>query len=313
MSEKFFPSFPEVARPKTAESPLKNPDNMMKLFLRLQNVYSDRPDTSKYKGAMADTKFADEYSDEEIAKDDLYVINTRNKIEEHNRAKGQEAFDRFQENFAFAEAGQAMIVDRLNTWIPDSTTSMTADRDDLKVGVDFLTTNKNGGHFGTAFDVTLSSDEDFINKKLTKNWENNIAKGVLPVVKYAKDPETGKRGRLLTPKFIIGASADDINAMANAYLTGSEQSLDNHPFRKLFLEQIRVQYNDALDYYENDNNKDDARFNLARREYARVKTMIDEAEKALDESQAVDRLEYHEYSKESLTLKLINDFADKKK
>ena len=68
MSEKFFPSFPEVARPKTAESPLKNPDNMMKLFLRLQNVYSDRPDTSKYKGAMADTKFADEYSDEEIAK-----------------------------------------------------------------------------------------------------------------------------------------------------------------------------------------------------------------------------------------------------
>jgi hypothetical protein len=41
--------------------------------------------------------------------------------------------------------------------------------------------------------------------------------------------------------------------------------------------------------------------------------MIDEAEKKLDESQTVDRLGYHEYSKNSLTLQLINDFADKKK
>jgi len=286
---------------------------MMKLFLRLQNVYSKRPDTSKFTGALADTKFADEYSAEEIAKDNLYVIDTRNKIEEHNRAKGQEAFDRFQENFAFAEAGQAMIVDRLNIWMPGSTTNMTADCDDLRIGVDFLTTNKNSGHFGTAFDVTLSSKKNFINEKITKNWDNNIVKGSLPVVKYFEDPETGQKGRLLTPKFIIGASADDINDMANAYLTGDEKSLDNHPFRKLFFEQIRVQYNDALDFYESDENKNDARFSLARREYTRVKTMIDEAEKKLDESGDIDRLSYHEYSKESLTLQLINEFADKKK
>jgi len=288
MNEKMFQNL-ETVKPKIEESPLKNQENLMTLFLKLQNVYNTRPDITEFEGAMADTKFANEYTPEEIQANLKWVTETRSKIEEANREKGQELFSHFEENFAFAEAGQAMIVDRLNVWMPDFATTMTS------------------------FDVTVSSNKDNINNKLTKNWDNNISKGMLPVVKYAEDPETGKKGRLITPKFIVGVSADDINELASAYLAGEEQSLDKHPVRKLILEQIRVQYNDALDFYESDENKDDARFNLVRREYARVKEMIDAEEKKLDESQAIDRLGYHEYAKKSLTLGLINDFANKKK
>ncbi len=309
----FNSNFNNIPKIKKEVSPLKNQENLMTLFLRLQNVYSKRPDITNFEGAMADTKFADGYTSERIKADNQWVLDTRAKIEEHNREKGQELYSHFEENFAFAEAGQAMIVDRINNWMPDFKTIMTSDYDDLKAGIDFLTTDENGGYFGTAFDVTVSSNKDKITDKLTKNWDNNIAKGSIPVVKYAEDPETGKKGRLLTPKFILGASADDINEMAKAYLAGDEKSLDTHPFRKLILEQIRTQYNDALDYYENDENKDDARFNMARRQYARVKSMIDGAEKKLDESLVIDRLAYHEYSKNSLTLGLINDFANSKK
>jgi hypothetical protein len=98
--------------------------------------------------------------------------------------------------------------------------------------------------------------------------------------------------------------------MAKAYLAGTESSLDSHPFRKLLLEQIEIQLNDALYYFED--NQDDPRFNLARREYTRVKEMIKSALQQLNDSKIIDPLEYHEYSKNSLALKMINEFSDKK-
>jgi len=311
MSENFYGGLNNLIKPKKEESPLKNPENLIALALRLQNVYSKRPDITKFKGAMADTKFADEYSVEKIKEEGDWVDDTRLKIEEHNREKGQEMFDHFEENFAFAEAAQAMMTDRLNVWLPDFKTIMTSDYDDLKVGIDMVIKHKDGGYFGTAFDATVSSNPDRINEKLTKNWDNNVSKGSLPVVKYFQDPDTGEKKRLIVPKFILGASANDVNEMAKAYLSGTEQSLDNHPFRKMMLEQIRTQLNGVLDFYED--RKDDSRYSFAYRQYIRVKEMIDGAEKQLDESKIIDRLDYHEYSKNSLALQLINDFLDKNK
>jgi hypothetical protein len=293
------------------ESPLRNQENLMALFLRLQNVYSQRPDITEFTGAMSDTKFAYGYLPEQIESDNKYVEETREKIEEHNSSKGQEKLNIFEENFVFAEAAQAMITDRINSWMPDFKTIMTSDYDDLKVGIDMVMKDKEGGYFGTAFDATVSSNADKIKEKIEKNWDNNVSKGSLPVVKYFKDPDTEKMGRITVPKFVIGASANDVNEMAKAYLSGTEDTLDNHPFRKMVLEQIATQIEGVLDFYED--KKDDPKYNFAYRQYVRVEKMIKEAMTELNEAQIIDRLDYHEYSKNSLTMGIINDFIDSKK
>lgn len=296
---------------KKAESPLKNPDNMITLFLRLQNVYKQRPDMTEFEGIMTDTKFAEEYTSEKIEKDGKYVEEKREQIETQNSSKGREQLNTFEENFAFAEAAQAMITDRMNVWLPGFKTIMTSDYDDLKVGIDMVMKDKDGGYFGTAFDATVSSNDERINEKIQKNWDNNVSRGSLPVVKYFKDPDTEKLGRITVPKFIIGASANDVNEMATAYLSGTEDTLDNHPFRKLFLEQISTQIEGVLDFYED--KKNDSRYSFAYRQYIRVEKMIKEALKELNESKIIDRLEYHEYAKNNLTMTLINDFVNSKK
>jgi hypothetical protein len=314
MRENMWPTEPvrlkEESVPPKEDGILRKQENIIALARRLENVYAKRPDMEDFEGAMSGTKFADEYSKENISRDLSYVDDTRDKIDAVNSSRGQDALDHFEENFAFAEAAQAMIVDRLNNWLPDFKSVMTSDYDDLRVGIDMVTKHKDGGYFGTAYDATVSSNPDKITDKLTKNWKYNVSKGALPVVKYFEDPDTGEKGRVLVPKFIIGASAVDVNDMAKAYLAGTEDSLDSHPFRKLMLEQIEIQLNDALYYFED--NQDDPRFNLARREYTRVKEMIKGALQQLNDAKLIDPLDYHEYSKNSLALNLIKEFSEKK-
>lgn len=313
MNEQIFSGMPVLDKkpPVREEQVLRNEDNVIKLYLRLQNVYARRPNLPDFKGVMADTKYADIYSPQSIAEDEAYIVRTRKRIEETNSSKGQQKLDELDNNFIFGEAGQAMMADLLNTWLPDFQTIMTADFDDLKVGIDLVAKHKDGGYFGTAFDTAVSSKEDYIIKKLTRNWDENIAKGSLPVVKYFIDSDTKEKGRILVPKFIIGASATDVNEMAKAYLTGTEAKLDAHPFRKLFLDQVDVQVDSVLDFYEA--SQDDERFKFAYRQHLRVKQMVSDARQELSESKIIDPLAYHEYAKESLALKAMHEFANSKK
>ena len=294
---------------KKEESVLKNQENLIFIFKKLQNVYQERPEMEEFIGAMPNTKFADEYSEERIVEDEKYVEETRRKIDEHNSSKGQEKLDSFEGNFAFAEAAQAMITDRLNNWLPNFKTIMTSDYDDLRVGIDMVMKHNQGGYLGLAFDATVSSKSETINKKLENNWEKNIVRGNVPTVKYFKDPDTKEMGRLLVPKFIVGASAKDVNEIAKAYLADNEESLDSHPFRLSALEQIETQINGALSFYEKAN---DQRYNFAKQQYLKIKKIIDEEKKNLVESQVVDRLDYHEYKKDSMMMNLVEEFFAKK-
>ena len=315
MIEKFYSGVEAIAKPKE-ESILRKQENMNTLFLRLQSVYNNRPDPlakeNSFVGAMsANDKFAKEYSEEIVTRDVLEAKSIRDNIDKENGGHGQLRLNHFEENFAFAEAAQAMITDLLNKWLPDFKTIMTSDFDDLKGGVDMVMKHKDGGYLGTALDVTVTGNPENIKNKLNKNWEKNIIKGSLPVVKYFQDPDTKEKGRIIVPKFIIGISALDVNTMAEAYLSGSETSLDSHPFRKLILEQIEVQLDDILNFYENNLDKDYLKF--AYHEYLRVEGMIRESKKTLNESKIIDPLEYHEYAyAEKMPLKLIKEFIDEK-
>ena len=62
---------------KKEESVLKNQENLIFIFKKLQNVYQERPEMEEFVGAMPNTKFADEYSEERIAEDEKYVEDTR--------------------------------------------------------------------------------------------------------------------------------------------------------------------------------------------------------------------------------------------
>lgn len=294
---------------KKEESVLSSQENLIFFFRKLQNVYQERPEINNFVGAMANTKFADDYSETKITEDLEYVEETRRKIDEHNSSKGQEKLDSFEENFAFAEAAQAMITDRLNNWLPDFKTIMTSDFDDLRVGIDMIMKHNSGGYLGLAFDATVSSKSETINKKLENNWEKNTVRGNVPVVKYFQDPDTKEMGRLLVPKFIIGASAKDVNEIAKAYLAENEQSLDSHPFRLSALEQIEIQINGALSFYEK---TDDPRHVFAKQQYLKIKKIIDEAKEKLTESKIIDKLDYHEYQKESIMMNLVEEFFAKK-
>lgn len=303
------PNFNNPQVNQKEESVFRNQENLIFFFRKLQNVYEERPEINEFVGAMAGTKFAGDYSEEKIKEDEKYVEETRRKIDEHNSSKGQEKLDSFEENFAFAEAAQAMITDRLNNWLPDFKTIMTSDFDDLRVGVDMIMKHNSGGYLGLAFDATVSSKSETINKKLENNWEKNVARGNVPVVKYFKDPDTKQMGRLLVPKFIVGASAKDVNEIAKAYLADNEKSLDYHPFRLSALEQIETQIEGALAFYEK---TDEPRYDFAKQQYLKIKEIIDKEKEKLVESKIIDRLDYHEYQKESMVINLMEEFFAKK-
>lgn len=313
MNDKFYSNLKTGVEPqaKKEESILRKPENLIALAIRLKDICAKRLDIKAFIGVMPGTKFSEEYSADNIARDEIYTETTLTKIYSDNSSKGQVLLDHFEDNFAFAEAAQAMITDLLNKWLPDFKTIMTSVFDDLRVGIDMVMKHKDGGYFGVAFDATVSSNPNNIKSKLKKNWDNNIAKGSLPVVKYFQDPDNHEKSRIMVPKFIIGASATDINDMAKAYLSGNEESLDNHPFRKLMLDQIESQLDDILNFYEN--NPSDKRFSFAYRQYLKVEQMVKDAKKQLAELKIIDPLVYHEYSKKSLALEIINEFASKKK
>jgi hypothetical protein len=309
MNENFYASNINVVKQKQEDSPLLNPENFDFLTKRLKSVLVDeRPPMHTFKDAMAGTRWAEEYSEDNIVKDMNYVYDTQNKIDTSNSEKGQEALNIFERNFKFAEMAQAMVADKFSSWFPDFRTIMTLTYDDLK-GVDMVI-SKDGSYFGTSFDITVSGNKDVINEKLIKNWDNNISRGQLSTVKYFQNPDTKEKNRLTVPKFIVGASAKDVNEMAAAYLEGNEESLDSHPLRKLILDQIEVQVDSVLAFYDEN---PDSRFEFAKKRYQEVERNIKEAKQKLNESGIIDRVECHAHAKESLSLNLINDFFNKKK
>ena len=95
-------------------------ENQLILARKLQNVYEHRPDPKNFIGAMADTKFASEYTKETIKENEKYVTETRHKIEEQNRSSGLENFQKQEGGFALSEMLQAMVVDQLNKkWLEE--------------------------------------------------------------------------------------------------------------------------------------------------------------------------------------------------
>lgn len=289
------------------KSILDNPEKQILLARELSNVYNDRPELSDFVGAMAGTKFEADYSLEQIKFDKKYVEETRQKIEETNSDYGRDKLNQCELGFMLSEMAQAMIADQINkNWFPDFQAMMTSDFDDLKVGIDAVLKNEEGGYLGTAFDFTISSQDMVVHNKLDKEWNRNVITGTVPTIKYFKDHKTGKKERLLVPKFIIGATKQDIEAMAQAYLDHNQEFLKKYHLRYLIIEQIKTQLAAILSYYEK--NASNQRLSFAYKQYQRIETIINDLSAKIHLNQATNSLDYHEYSKKSPALQVMKSF-----
>jgi len=296
----------ELIKNEIEESILENFDNQLELARKLQGVYDNRPKPNSFKNCMAGTKFSDGYTEDQIEADKQYVEETLSNIRLNNANEGLEALTNSEVSFQLSEIMQAMIVDRLNeNWFKDCKAIMTSEYDDLKSGVDAVFKHKNGGYLGMSFDFTVTNQAKIIHDKLARSW-NNIANGRVQTIKYFEDPDTKQKGQLLVPRFIIGASKNDVEQLAKAYLNDDYQTLDNHPFKYLMLMQIEEQLQTALDYFEV--NKNDEKLSFAKNKYEKLSNLIRNMKNEIHLDKNIDNEDLYNYTRNSVALDTVRRF-----
>ncbi|HNW71898.1 MAG TPA: hypothetical protein PKZ36_03335 [Candidatus Paceibacterota bacterium] len=301
----------KVGHKEKEKSIFDDTESLIKLSKKLSAVYENRPEIMSFEGCMKGTKFESEYNIEELKRDENYIKETRGRIEkdEQNSFDGED-LEWKEKGFQLSEIMQVMVIDLMNkNWFKNTKTIMTSDYDDLKVGIDAVLKDKRGGFIGTSFDFTISNQEKIINKKLNKNWDENIKDGRIPRVKYFQDPDTKEKGKLLVPKFIIGALKKDVEEFVNAYLSGNEKDLEQHPFKYLLLLQIEEQLQTVLDLYET---SDDPKLNFAKNKYREIQTMLRFMKKEIHLDEKARDLDLYEYSKGSIALNTMRQFRMKR-
>ncbi len=294
-------------RPVAEQGLLENISNQLVLAKKLDGVYAARPDMQSFVGTMPGTKFEAGYTADGIARDAQYVKTRQAAIAEKNSSAGQENLDHQEGGFQLSEIMQAMIVDRMNKhWFKDCKAIMTSEYDDLSVGIDAVLKHERGGYLGAAFDFTVTNQDKIVYKKLEREWDLNTKDGKVPSVKYFQDPDTGVKGRLLVPKFIIGASKKDVEELAKAYLEDNQEVLDNHPFKYVMLLQVEEQLQTVLDYYESKG--DDAHFVFAKTQYARIQTLLRGMKNDVHMDENMHNVDLYEYSKQNVALDMMRRF-----
>lgn len=288
---------------------LDNVEKQLLLAKKLENVYINRPDMGSFKGVMAGTKFENEYTEESIKNDELYVLERRKQMEESNSSFGRERLDYLDGRFQLSEMFQAMCVDCINKyWFKNCKSIMTSDFDDIASGIDAVVQHKDGGHLGLAFDFTVTNQDKKIYEKLQKGWDKNIKEGKVPTVKYFEDPDTKQKGKLLVPKFIIGASKEDVEQFANSYLSNDIETLENHPFKYLMLLQIEEQLQTVLDYYLVSKGNETLKF--AELRYKKIEIVLRKMKIEIhsEEKMYQGGTDLHEYTKSSIALDMMRRF-----
>ncbi|MCE9517377.1 hypothetical protein K8Q96_00010 [Candidatus Nomurabacteria bacterium] len=283
-------------------------ENQLILARKLQNVYDNRPDPRDFIGAMADNpKSVEKYTEESIKKDEDYVSSTRNKIDEQNSSNGLYDLERKEGGFALSEMLQAMVVDQLNKgWLDEFKAVMTSDFDDLKVGADAVLKHTTGQYLAASFDFTITHQEKNIYNKLSTVWERNVESGSIPTIKYFEDPDTHEKREISAPKFIIGASRQDVEEMAKCYIENKEDALKDHKFQYMIIEQMYEQLVSVRDYY--DHHQDDPRLEYSRRQYGKVYDTVQRIRDKFQREGKINNVDFYEYSKESPALATMRNF-----
>lgn len=140
--------------------------------------------------------------------------------------------------------------------------------DDIKNGVDVVTifnTENTTKYVGLGIDVTFSSDDKVLEKKL-HSVQDRIRNMALPFVKYFEDPTTGEHKNFFIPKVIVGSrlsSAEKLVKLWGGEDKDKNKKLAEHPVSsKLIMEtiaQLMYFYNYAKDLSENTKSSKDSK------------------------------------------------------
>lgn len=234
-----------IIKPKSL---LEQPELRQELFNKKRKIVDDlRPN---------ELDFEDIYSTQEIEKD-LKEIEKLEKIWEEEMT--------FQESYnkEIASLLEGVIVDQVesNNWLGENTTMVPASRhDDVKHGVDnvaIFKQNEESQYLGLGVDVTFASDDKVLLKKMD-SIKGIIRAGLLPELKYFRDPETNEHKKITVPKIIVGArlsSAEKLVMLWGSDKEGKNKKLKEDPMQsKIILEslyQLKYFYEFALNLSQN--------------------------------------------------------------
>lgn len=286
---------------------LNSLENQIALAKKLESVYENRPDMESFQGIYKGEKYEHEYSKESIEKDVAYVERVRKDIDEKNSSFGRDVLDTREGGFQLSEMLQAMVTDRMNKhWFKDCKAIMTSDYDDLSAGIDSVMKHEKGGYLGVSFDFTVSQQEQIVYNKLEREWNDHIEQGKISTLKYFEDPDTKQKSKLIVPKFIIGASKQDVEELAKAYLSDNTVVLENHPFKFVMLLQIEEQLQTALDHLETAN---DPKFDFAKKQYERIQSLLRKMKEDVRLSESMhENIDLYDYTKKNTALEMMKRF-----
>lgn len=113
----------------------------------------------------------------------------------------------------------------------------------------------------------------------------------------------------MVPKFIIGASKKDVETFAKAYLENDTEKLNNHPLKYVMLQQIEEQLLTIQDFYFDDKNINDPKYNFARKKYDEIKNILLNIRNEINrQGEMHNEVDIHEYSTQNLALNQMRRF-----
>ncbi|MBP6911716.1 MAG: hypothetical protein KBB88_00755 [Candidatus Pacebacteria bacterium] len=314
---------PHVVGAITIEEPIKNtkhvpvknifeePEKVFLLKKMLSSVYAHRPNPQDFVGAMQGTPFEKKYSKNAIARDIKRREINQTMMDMDSGQFGKSFKEKNESNFLHGEMLQLIIIDRMNAgWIPDMKAIMTCDVDDHSAGIDAAVQYKKTAYFGMSFDMTISENKEFVEKKIQKNWDFYISKGFIPYIKYYQDPEDPSiKGMRSMPKFIIGGSREDLERLSNAYVTDRLDSIEHDPLLYTIIAQIEIQLQKILTFYELHDHAPQGTIHSSYLEYSRFARFFEKIKASIDFDNQKNNTTIQKHLQENTLYKIVKEYT----
>ena len=87
------------------------------------------------------------------------------------------------------------------------------------------------------------------------------------------------------------------------------ERLNNHPFKYIMLQQIEEQLQTVLDFYYDDKNVNEKKFEFARKKYNEIQRMLRNMRNEIHRQEEMhEGIDIHEYSKTNIALNEMRNF-----
>lgn len=232
---------------------IKDPYMMEKLIYKRENYFSEhRPSMDSFTS----------YSKEEIEKDKKELERVKSLFKEEGPTS------KFKKDLSSVFEGAIFDLIEVNNFLGENSKIVPASEwDDIKNGVDGVfvfenmdkeTFGKEGSDYygGIEVDVTFSSEEEGVSRcesleKKMESIKSCIRGGVLPTLKYFRDPKTNEHKIISLPKVVIGtqqSSAEGLVRLWGSTNGQDRESLKNHPVQSKIIWELITQLSYFFEY-----------------------------------------------------------------